>query len=71
MGTVDDRMAALRAVVAAVHGIQLHAVALVRPGTIPRTTSGKLRRSLTGQAMTDGLLPVLAMWSVPVVEVAS
>jgi 1-acyl-sn-glycerol-3-phosphate acyltransferase len=65
-GTSADRIAALRAVVAAVHGIQLHAVALVRPGTIPRTTSGKLRRSHTGQAITDGLLPVLAMWSGPV-----
>lgn len=69
-GSVDDRIASLRSIVAAVHGIQLHAVALVRPGTIPRTTSGKLRRSLTGHAMTHGRLPVLAMWSVPV-EVAS
>lgn len=36
---------AVRRAVASEHGIHLHDVALVRPGSIPRTTSGKIRRS--------------------------
>ncbi len=61
----DDRMAALRTAVASVHGIQLHTVALVGPGVIPRTTSGKLRRADTGLAITAGRLPVIALWRGP------
>jgi 1-acyl-sn-glycerol-3-phosphate acyltransferase len=63
--TSGDRMAALRSAVATVHGIQLHTVALVGPGMIPRTTSGKLRRAHTGQAIMAGALPVIAMWRGP------
>lgn len=40
-----DVVTAVCRAVASEHGIHLHDVALVRPGTIPRTTSGKIRRS--------------------------
>ncbi len=66
--TSDDLIATLRSAVAAVHGIQLHVVAIVRPGALPRTTSGKLRRFATGDAINQGLLPVMAMWRGPVEE---
>ncbi|MFE3384790.1 AMP-binding protein [Streptomyces anulatus] len=40
-----EAIAAVRDAVVAEHGIALHEVVLVRRGTIPRTTSGKIRRS--------------------------
>lgn len=47
------------------HGIQLHGVALVRPGTVPKTPSGKLRRFLCRDAWLDGSLDVIAIWRDP------
>lgn len=38
------------------HGIRLKRVVLVRPGTIPRTTSGKVRRSACRDAYRAGML---------------
>lgn len=64
--TSEDLINALRSAVVAVHGIQLHAVALVLPGVIPRTTSGKLRRFATSDAIVHGALPVTAMWRGPI-----
>jgi acyl-CoA synthetase (AMP-forming)/AMP-acid ligase II len=51
----EVRRAIIRAVVEE-HEIQPSKVVLVRPGTIPRTTSGKLQRLLCRQMYQDGLL---------------
>ena len=58
-------IAAMRQAVATVHGIQLHGVALVRPRTVPKTPSGKLRRFLCGEAWLAGSLDVIALWRDP------
>ena len=55
-------IAEIRAAVADVHGVQLHAVLLVACGAIPRTTSGKLQRSACAEQVNDGTLPALAEW---------
>jgi acyl-CoA synthetase (AMP-forming)/AMP-acid ligase II len=52
----------LRQAIADSHGIQLHGVALVPPGTVPRTTSGKLQRFLCREAWLNSTLEPLAMW---------
>ena len=44
------------------HGIQLHGVALVHPGTVPKTTSGKLQRFLCRDAWLRGSLQAIAAW---------
>lgn len=46
--------------IAAEIGVSPHLVALVRPGAVPRTTSGKIRRSAARQLFHSGQLAVLA-----------
>jgi acyl-CoA synthetase (AMP-forming)/AMP-acid ligase II len=47
---------AIRAAVAAQHDIRLHDIVLVKPGRIPRTTSGKIRRGACGSGYLAGTL---------------
>ncbi|MEU6882050.1 amino acid adenylation domain-containing protein [Streptomyces sp. NPDC046712] len=62
--TPDDApgvLAAVREAVAAEHGLAPRDIALVRLGTIPRTTSGKIRRSTCRELWaSDGLKRVAA-----------
>lgn len=60
-----DLIAAIREAVAETHGIQLHAVALVSPGVVPKTTSGKPRRYLCREAWVHGGLKPMAVWAEP------
>lgn len=48
---------AARAAVAGVHGVVLADLVLVPPAAVPRTTSGKVRRSACRDAYLDGSLP--------------
>lgn len=47
---------AIRAAVVAQHGVMVHCVALVRVGTLPKTTSGKVQRLLARQQWESGQL---------------
>ncbi|HZI20311.1 MAG TPA: non-ribosomal peptide synthase/polyketide synthase [Pyrinomonadaceae bacterium] len=47
------------------HEIQVHAVALLRPRTIPKTSSGKIQRRACRTAFLEGGLQVLAEWRAP------
>jgi acyl-CoA synthetase (AMP-forming)/AMP-acid ligase II/acyl carrier protein len=51
---------AIRAAIVASHGVELEAVVLVRAGTIPKTTSGKIRRSACRDAFLAGALAEVA-----------
>jgi acyl carrier protein len=42
-----------------------HSIVLIEPGSVPRTSSGKIRRSATRAALLDGRLPVIAAWEQP------
>ena len=46
----------VRAAVAAEHDVTPHEVVLLRPGALPRTTSGKINRGATRQAYLGGTL---------------
>jgi acyl-CoA synthetase (AMP-forming)/AMP-acid ligase II len=48
----------IRETVVAEHELTIHAIALIRTGTIPKTSSGKIRRSLTRQLWLDGRLEI-------------
>ncbi|XP_057823986.2 uncharacterized protein LOC131036178 [Cryptomeria japonica] len=48
----------IRMVVAAEHGVEIAAVKLIKPRTICKTTSGKIRRSECLKQFTDGTLDV-------------
>jgi acyl-CoA synthetase (AMP-forming)/AMP-acid ligase II len=47
---------AVRKAVAEEHGMQLHAVLLLRPGSIPKTSSGKIQRNLCKRRFFEGAL---------------
>ncbi|MEU1810576.1 amino acid adenylation domain-containing protein [Micromonospora aurantiaca (nom. illeg.)] len=53
-------LARLRAAIGDAFGVQPHAVLAVRRGGLPRTTSGKVRRSASRDRYLDGTLRVLA-----------
>jgi acyl-CoA synthetase (AMP-forming)/AMP-acid ligase II len=57
-----DMLPRIREAVAEAHGIQLHAIALVSPGALPKTTSGKPRRYLCREAWIEGTLQPIAEW---------
>jgi acyl-CoA synthetase (AMP-forming)/AMP-acid ligase II/acyl carrier protein len=57
----DEVIRAIRARVADSAEVELYAVVLVRQGTIPKTTSGKVRRQLTRQMWLAGELEIVAV----------
>jgi acyl-CoA synthetase (AMP-forming)/AMP-acid ligase II len=52
----------IRRAVAELHGVLLEVVVLVAPGSVPKTTSGKLQRYACREAYLTDLLPVIAIW---------
>ncbi|MEM9290713.1 MAG: amino acid adenylation domain-containing protein [Acidobacteriota bacterium] len=56
-------IAALRRRVAEDHEAAVQRVALLRPGGLPRTSSGKVRRRSARQGLLDGTLETLATWT--------
>ncbi|MGS0741620.1 beta-ketoacyl synthase N-terminal-like domain-containing protein [Glaciimonas sp. GG7] len=61
----DEIFAVLRKVVAENCGLQLEAIILIAPGTLPRTTSGKVQRARARQQFLTGSLAVKAQWIGP------
>src|SRR5262245_30333608 len=51
-----DVIATIRAAVAEEHEVRVHAVALLSPGSIPKTTSGKIRRQACRDEFREGRL---------------
>ncbi|MFZ3493746.1 amino acid adenylation domain-containing protein [Streptomyces sp. 5.8] len=49
--------------IAAEFDVRLHGLVLVRTGTIPKTSSGKIQRRATRQALLDGTLAVAGEWT--------
>ncbi|MFO7908125.1 MAG: AMP-binding protein [Planctomycetota bacterium] len=45
------------------HGVEPYALALLRPMSLPRTTSGKVRRESASEGYAKGELKVVAEWS--------
>ncbi|MFQ5749079.1 MAG: condensation domain-containing protein, partial [Planctomycetota bacterium] len=59
-GEKEEIAAAIRERAAGELELQVHTVALLRPGGLPRTTSGKLQRRLCRSRFLDGTLATLA-----------
>lgn len=55
-------VAAVRARIFEEHGLALSGVALVKPGGVPKTSSGKVRRSTCRDGWLNGTLDALARW---------
>jgi acyl-coenzyme A synthetase/AMP-(fatty) acid ligase len=54
-----DIVGCVREAIATEHGIPVHAIVLIRPGALPKTTSGKIQRSLARRLWLKGKLDVL------------
>lgn len=52
----EDVVGDIREAVAEAHELQVHAVVLTKPGSIPRTSSGKVRRAACRAQFLDGTL---------------
>jgi alkylation response protein AidB-like acyl-CoA dehydrogenase/acyl carrier protein len=65
---VAEVVRAVRRAVSEDHGLQTHALVLVKPSTLPRTSSGKLRRSACRQDFLNGSLSSVASWVGPATE---
>ena len=57
--STEDIAASIREALATEHEIGVHRIVLIRPGTIPKTTSGKIQRALTRQLWQQGQLEIL------------
>jgi acyl-CoA synthetase (AMP-forming)/AMP-acid ligase II/acyl carrier protein len=65
----DTIITAIRQAVASRHDLQVSAVVLLTPGRLPKTSSGKTRRSACRTAYLEQALEPLAQWKLPI-EVA-
>jgi acyl-CoA synthetase (AMP-forming)/AMP-acid ligase II len=61
--SADALILDIREAVGAAHGIQVSAVALVAPGAIPKTTSGKLQRFACREGLLSGRMIPLSFWA--------
>src|SRR5918995_5375583 len=57
---VGEVVASIRRAVAEHHGLEVHAVALIKTGSLSKTSSGKIQRGATRAAYTDGTLAAVA-----------
>ena len=61
----DSALATVQREIAHEHEIVASRIVLVRPGAIPRTSSGKIQRQKCRQALQEGSLPIVAQWIRP------
>ncbi len=59
---LDTILATVRQTVTEQHGLQLKRAVLLRPGQIPKTSSGKLRRHACRKALRANRLKFIAQW---------
>ena len=62
---ISDLITTICQAVAEIHGVQLHTVALLKPGAIPKTSSGKIQHRACAQALSGGQLAEVVRWIKP------
>jgi phthiocerol/phenolphthiocerol synthesis type-I polyketide synthase C len=60
--------AAIREAIADQHDLMPVQIALLKPNSLPKTTSGKVQRQACRTALLDGSLPIAASWHAPKIE---
>ncbi|MGF1478106.1 MAG: fatty acyl-AMP ligase [Cyanophyceae cyanobacterium] len=59
---VEEVVGAIRQAVAEEHTVDPYAVLLLKPGSLPKTSSGKVQRRACRAQFLDGTLPAVAHW---------
>jgi acyl transferase domain-containing protein/acyl carrier protein len=62
-GSHDEIITAIRRAVAADHGVEVHAIALLQSSSAPKTSSGKIQRYLCREGFLAGELREVARWT--------
>jgi len=65
---VDEVVTHIRQAVAEQHELQVYAVVLIKMGSIPKTSSGKLQRRACREAFLAQSLDVVGQWTLPLEE---
>lgn len=52
----DEVIEAINQTISLEHGLAIHSIVLLKPGSIPKTSSGKIQRSVCRQRLLDGSL---------------
>jgi acyl transferase domain-containing protein/acyl-CoA synthetase (AMP-forming)/AMP-acid ligase II/acyl carrier protein len=59
---LDEVAGAVRQAVSDEHGLEVHAIALIQAGSIPKTSSGKIRRHACKEGFISGTLELAGQW---------
>lgn len=59
---LNEVFSAIREAVALHHALQVHAIALIKPASIPKTSSGKIQRHACRQAFLTKMLAIVGQW---------
>jgi acyl carrier protein len=65
---VDAIMSAIRQAVSEQHEISVFAIALIKPASISKTSSGKIQRQACREQFLAGSLAIVAQWTNPNIE---
>ena len=68
---IEDALVSIRQAIAEYHELQVHQVVLLKFGTIPRTSSGKIQRHACKAKLLDNTLDVIAEWNAAAEEKVS
>ena len=60
---VDEVASAIRQAIAEKHDLQVSAIVLVKPMSIPKTSSGKIKRRACKSAFLEGTLDIVGQWN--------
>ncbi len=59
---VEEVVGAIRQAVAQEHTVEVYAIALLKTGSIPKTTSGKIQRQTCRREFLEGTLNIVGQW---------
>jgi acyl-CoA synthetase (AMP-forming)/AMP-acid ligase II len=62
---LDPAIQAIRKAIAEHHDLQVYAIVLIKPFTVPKTSSGKIQRHACKAKFLDGSLDVITQWQAP------
>jgi acyl-CoA synthetase (AMP-forming)/AMP-acid ligase II/acyl carrier protein len=65
----DEVLGAIRQAISEHHDLQVHAILLLKPGSIPKTSSGKIQRYICREKYLASAIAPLATWIAPAIPV--